>query len=106
MDARGQRSTSMGGAPHGCVCRTQGQRAARRNHRFSDAHLVDGKKLLRVHAVGKRLGYEFPGNLFSTSTLAALAGANAALPVPLHRTGQPRGQFGRLLHKVGELIEN
>ena len=28
-------------------------------HRFHDAHLVDGKKLKRVHAVGKHLGYEF-----------------------------------------------
>jgi endonuclease-8 len=34
------------------------------NHRFSDAHLVDGKKLLKVHAVGKHLGYEFPGELY------------------------------------------
>ncbi len=34
------------------------------NHRFSDAHVVDGKKLLKVHAVGKHLGYEFPGQLY------------------------------------------
>lgn len=33
------------------------------NHRFSDAHRVDGKKLKRVHAVGKHLGYEFGEDL-------------------------------------------
>ena len=32
-------------------------------HRFHDAHLVDGKKLKRVHAVGKHLGYEFGDDL-------------------------------------------
>ena len=32
-------------------------------HRFHDAHLVDGKKLKRVHAVGKHLGYEFGNDL-------------------------------------------
>ncbi len=34
------------------------------NHRFSDAHLVDGKKLKKVHAVGKHLGYEFGDDLY------------------------------------------
>lgn len=33
------------------------------NHRFHDAHLVDGKKLRRVLAVGKHLGYEFGDDL-------------------------------------------
>lgn len=33
------------------------------NHRFSDAHRVDGKKLRRVLAVGKHLGYEFADDL-------------------------------------------
>ena len=33
------------------------------NHRFSDAHLVDGRKLRRVLAVGKHLGYEFGEDL-------------------------------------------
>lgn len=33
------------------------------NHRFHDAHLVDGKKLRRVVAVGKHLGYEFGDDL-------------------------------------------
>jgi endonuclease-8 len=32
-------------------------------YRFSDAHLVDGKKLKRVLAVGKHLGYEFGDDL-------------------------------------------
>lgn len=32
-------------------------------HRFHDAHLVDGKKLKQVHAVGKHLGYEFGPDL-------------------------------------------
>jgi endonuclease-8 len=34
------------------------------NNRFHDAHLLDGKKLMKVHAVGKHLGYEFPGELY------------------------------------------
>jgi len=34
------------------------------NHRFKDAQLVDGKKLVRVHAVGKHLGYEFANGLY------------------------------------------
>ncbi len=33
------------------------------NHRFHDAHMVDGKKLRRVIAVGKHLGYEFGDDL-------------------------------------------
>lgn len=33
------------------------------NHRFHDAHLVDGKKLRQVLAVGKHLGYEFGDDL-------------------------------------------
>ena len=33
------------------------------NHRFHDAHLVDGKTLRRVLAVGKHLGYEFGDDL-------------------------------------------
>ena len=33
------------------------------NHRFHDAHLVDGKKLRGVIALGKHLGYEFSDEL-------------------------------------------
>ena len=33
------------------------------NGRFREAGLIDGKELVRVHAVGKHLGYEFANGL-------------------------------------------
>ena len=67
------------------------------NHRFSDAHLVDGKKLKQVHAVGKHLGYEF--------------GADLILHVHLGRFGdwtegcgdlpEPKGALRAILQRAG-----
>lgn len=69
------------------------------NHRFSDAHLVDGKKLRKVHAVGKHLGYEFGDDLYLHIHLGrfgdfvegcgALPEPKGALRAILQRAGKP-----------------
>ncbi len=78
------------------------------NHRFSDAHRVDGKKLLKVHAVGKHLGYEFPGEIYLHIHLGRfgdfsegcgpLREPKGALRAVLQRTGRgksPQSQKGQ-----------
>lgn len=66
-------------------------------HRFADAHLVDGKKLRQVHAVGKHLGYEFGDDLMLhvhlgrfgdwTEGCGELPEAKGALRAVLQRAG-------------------
>lgn len=70
------------------------------NHRFSEAHLLDGKKLKTVHAVGKHLGYEFADGLILhvhlgrfgdwTEGCGALPEPKGALRAVLQRTGSGR----------------
>ena len=67
------------------------------NHRFSDAHLVDGKKLKQVHAVGKHLGYEFGKDLFLHVHLGRFGDCTegcGALP-------EPKGALRAILQRAG-----
>lgn len=67
------------------------------NHRFHDAHLVDGKKLKKVHALGKHLCYEFGDDLYLhihlgrfgdfTEGCGSLPPAKGALRAILQRAG-------------------
>ena len=67
------------------------------NHRFHDAHLVDGKKLKRVHAVGKHLGYEFGDDLILHVHLGRFGDWTegcGALP-------EPKGALRAILQRAG-----
>ncbi len=67
------------------------------NHRFSDAHLVDGKKLKRVHAVGKHLGYEFGDELFLHVHLGRFGDFTEGCgPLP-----EPKGALRAVLQRAG-----
>ncbi len=67
------------------------------SHRFNDAHLVDGKKLLRVHAVGKHLGYEFPGSLYLHVHLGRFGDFTEGCgPLP-----EPKGALRAILQRAG-----
>ena len=67
------------------------------NHRFRDAHLVDGKKLLKVHAVGKHLGYEFPGELYLHIHLGRFGDFTEGCgPLP-----EPKGALRAVLQRAG-----
>lgn len=65
-------------------------------HRFHDAHLVDGKKLMRVHAVGKHLGYEFENGLILHVHLGRFGDWTEGLgPLP-----EPRGALRAVLQRA------
>ncbi len=67
------------------------------NHRFSDAHLVDGKTLLKVHAVGKHLGYEFHGELYLHIHLGRFGDFTEGCgPLP-----EPKGALRAVLQRAG-----
>ena len=67
------------------------------NHRFSDAHLVDGKKLLKVHAVGKHLGYEFGPDLYLHVHLGRFGDFTEGCgPLP-----EPKGALRAVLQRTG-----
>ncbi len=67
------------------------------NHRFSDAHLVDGKKLKRVHAVGKHLGYEFGEDLILHVHLGRFGDwTEGCGPLP-----EPKGMLRAVLQRAG-----
>ena len=67
------------------------------NHRFSDAHLVDGKKLRRVHAVGKHLGYEFGADLILHVHLGRFGDwTEGCGPLP-----EPKGALRAILQRAG-----
>ncbi len=66
-------------------------------HRFHDAHLVDGKKLKRVHAVGKHLGYEFGDDLMLHVHLGRFGDWNEGCgPLP-----EPKGALRAVLQRAG-----
>ncbi len=66
-------------------------------HRFHDAHLVDGKKLKRVHAVGKHLGYEFGADLMLHVHLGRFGDWNEGCgPLP-----EPKGALRAVLQRAG-----
>ena len=66
-------------------------------HRFHDAHLVDGKKLKRVHAVGKHLGYEFGDDLMLHVHLGRFGDWNEGCgPIP-----EPKGALRAVLQRAG-----
>ncbi len=68
------------------------------NHRFSDAHLVDGKKLKVVHAVGKHLAYEFGPDLFLHIHLGRFGDFEEGCgPLPA-----PRGALRAILQRAGK----
>jgi endonuclease VIII len=68
------------------------------NMRFADAQLLDGKKLRKVHAVGKHLGYEFGDDLMLhvhlgrfgdfTEGVGPLAEPKGALRLVMQRAGR------------------
>ena len=67
------------------------------NHRFSDAHLVDGKKLKKVHAVGKHLGYEFGDELYLHIHLGRFGDFTEGCgPLP-----EPKGALRAVLQRSG-----
>lgn len=67
------------------------------NHRFSDAHVVDGKKLKRVHAVGKHLGYEFGDDLILHVHLGRFGDwTEGCGPLP-----EPKGALRAVLQRAG-----
>ena len=67
------------------------------NHRFSDAHRVDGKKLRRVHAVGKHLGYEFGDDLMLHVHLGRFGDwTEGCGPLP-----EPKGALRAVLQRAG-----
>ncbi len=67
------------------------------NNRFHDAHLVDGKKLLKVHAVGKHLGYEFPGELYLHVHLGRFGDFTEGCgPLP-----EPKGLLRAVMQRAG-----
>lgn len=66
-------------------------------HRFHDAHLVDGKRLRRVLAVGKHLGYEFGDDLILHVHLGRFGDWTegcGALP-------EPKGALRAVLQRAG-----
>lgn len=66
-------------------------------HRFSDAHRVDGKKLKRVHAVGKHLGYEFGDDLMLHVHLGRFGDwTEGCGPLP-----EPKGALRAILQRAG-----
>ena len=75
------------------------------NQRFREAHLIDGVEFVRVHAVGKHLGYEFANGLFLhvhlgrfgdwTEGLGPLPEPKGALRVILERRGRKPGREGQ-----------
>lgn len=66
-------------------------------HRFHDAHLVDGKKLKRVHAVGKHLGYEFGDDLMLHVHLGRFGDwTEGCGPLP-----EPKGALRAVLQRAG-----
>ncbi len=66
-------------------------------HRFADAHLVDGKKLRRVHAVGKHLGYEFGDDLMLHVHLGRFGDwMEGCGPLP-----EPKGALRAVLQRAG-----
>ena len=66
-------------------------------HRFQDAHLVDGKKLKQVHAVGKHLGYEFGPDLMLHVHLGRFGDWNEGCgPLP-----EPKGALRAVLQRAG-----
>ena len=68
------------------------------NHRFSDAHLVDGKKLRKVHAVGKHLGYEFSDDLYLHIHLGRFGDFSEGCgPLP-----EPKGALRAILQRSGK----
>ncbi len=68
------------------------------NHRFADAHLVDGKKLQRVIAVGKHLGYIFGENLILHIHLGRFGDfAEGCGPLP-----EPKGALRAVLQRTGK----
>ncbi len=67
------------------------------NHRFADAHRVDGKKLKRVHAVGKHLGYEFGDDLYLHIHLGRFGDFTEGCgPLP-----EPKGALRAILQRAG-----
>ena len=66
-------------------------------HRFHDAHLVDGKTLQRVHAVGKHLGYEFGRDLILHVHLGRFGDwTEGCGPLP-----EPKGALRAVLQRAG-----
>ncbi len=67
------------------------------NGRFADAHLVDGKEVTRVHAVGKHLGYEFANGLYLHVHLGRFGDWTEGLgPLP-----EPKGALRAILQRRG-----
>ena len=67
------------------------------NHRFRDAHLVDGKKMVQVHAVGKHLGYEFANGLYLHIHLGRFGDFTEGLgPLP-----EPKGTLRAVMQRAG-----
>lgn len=67
------------------------------NHRFSDAHRVDGKKLREVHAFGKHLGYEFGDDLYLHIHLGRFGDFTEGCgPLP-----EPKGALRAILQRAG-----
>ncbi len=67
------------------------------NHRFHDAHLVDGKRLRAVHAVGKHLGYEFGDDLILHVHLGRFGDwTEGCGPLP-----EPKGALRAVLQRAG-----
>ena len=67
------------------------------DHRFGDAHLVDGKKLKAVHAVGKHLGYELGPDLMLHVHLGRFGDwTEGCGPLP-----EPKGALRAVLQRAG-----
>ena len=67
------------------------------NHRFSEAHLIDGRKLLWVHAVGKHLGYEFGEDLLLHVHLGRFGDFTEGCgPLP-----EPKGALRMVMQRTG-----
>ena len=68
------------------------------NHRFSDAAKVDGKKLQRVIAVGKHLGYDFGDDLMLHIHLGRFGDFSEGCgPLP-----EPKGALRAVLQRAGK----
>ncbi len=86
------------------------------NGRFADAHLVDGRELKRVHAVGKHLGYEFSNGLLLhvhlgrfgdwTEGLGPLAEPKGALRAVLQRRGRRASAKGKGQPRSGHYLKD
>lgn len=84
------------------------------NGRFREAHLVDGQQMMRVHAVGKHLGYEFANGLYLhvhlgrfgdwTEGLGPLPEPKGALRVTLERRGRKSRPKGKAQPKSGHYL--